>query len=186
IRDIFTTINRRYPIVKKTLIPVSVQGEYAAPSIVQAIQKANDLNIFDVLIVGRGGGSIEELWSFNEEIVARAIASSGIPIISAVGHETDFTISDFVADLRAPTPTAAAEMAVPSLLELQEKIFILTKRLNRAMSQQITNLREQLQTLTESYAFRSPVQLLRQKELDLDRLQDQLQKTSLIYVTRKK
>ncbi|TXK90204.1 exodeoxyribonuclease VII large subunit, partial [Parageobacillus sp. SY1] len=109
IRDIMTTIRRRYPIATVILFPTLVQGEQAAESIVRSIEKANELGYIDVLIVGRGGGSIEELWAFNEEIVARAIFASEVPIISAVGHETDFTIADFVADLRAPTPTGAAE-----------------------------------------------------------------------------
>src|SRR5579875_2179990 len=104
IRDVITTIKRRYPIVNILIFPVLVQGDYAAPSIVKAIEKANTMKDIDVLIVGRGGGSIEELWAFNEEAVARAIFASQIPVISAVGHETDFTIADFVADLRAPTP----------------------------------------------------------------------------------
>ncbi len=133
IRDIITTIKRRYPIGNVIVFPVLVQGESAAPSIVQAIRTANEMGEIDVLIVGRGGGSIEELWAFNEEMVARAIFKSEIPIISAVGHETDFTIADFVADLRAPTPTAAAELAAPNIIELQEKVLQRTLRLQRAM-----------------------------------------------------
>lgn len=133
IRDIITTIKRRYPIGNVIVFPVLVQGESAAPSIVQAIRTTNEMGEIDVLIVGRGGGSIEELWAFNEEMVARAIFKSEIPIISAVGHETDFTIADFVADLRAPTPTAAAELAAPNIIELQEKVLQRTLRLQRAM-----------------------------------------------------
>ncbi|MGV2805341.1 exodeoxyribonuclease VII large subunit, partial [Clostridium perfringens] len=112
VRDIMITIRRRYPQARAILYPVLVQGKGAAPSIVKAIRTMNDMAEADVLIVGRGGGSLEELWAFNEEIVARAIYQSNIPVISAVGHETDFTIADFVADLRAATPTAAAELAV--------------------------------------------------------------------------
>ncbi|MBB6454220.1 exodeoxyribonuclease VII large subunit [Salirhabdus euzebyi] len=186
VRDIFSTINRRYPIVKKTLLPVLVQGDYAAKSIVQAIKKANDLNMFDVLIIGRGGGSIEELWSFNEEMVARAIVQSNVPIISAVGHETDFTISDFASDLRAPTPTGAAELAVPSLLDVQDRITIMTKRIQKSASMHISTRKERLTSIQQSYAFRYPEQLLKQKEQDLDRLFDQLQKVSKQYVTYKK
>ncbi|WP_102027069.1 exodeoxyribonuclease VII large subunit [Salirhabdus sp. Marseille-P4669] len=181
VRDIFSTLNRRYPIAKKTLLPVLVQGEYAPQSIVQAINRANELQLFDCLIVGRGGGSIEELWSFNEESVARAIANSSIPIISAVGHETDFTISDFVADLRAPTPTGAAELAVPSVQDVADRISIMKARIQRATTMKLTSLREKLTSLEESYAFRYPVQMLRQKELDLDRLLDQLQRTIKSY-----
>ncbi|MCY8595248.1 exodeoxyribonuclease VII large subunit, partial [Bacillus haynesii] len=117
VRDVITTIKRRYPLVKVIVLPTLVQGVNAGESIVSSIKEANRRELCDVLIVGRGGGSIEELWAFNEEAVARAIFSSDIPIISAVGHETDFTISDFVADLRAATPTGAAELAVPNMLD---------------------------------------------------------------------
>ena len=122
IRDIITTIRRRYPLGRILLLPVLVQGEQAAASISWAIAEMNRRMEADVLIIGRGGGSIEELWAFNEEIVARSIFHSQIPVISAVGHETDFTISDFVADIRAATPTAAAELAVPHMQELRENI----------------------------------------------------------------
>ncbi|MGO4375308.1 exodeoxyribonuclease VII large subunit, partial [Paenibacillus sp. MCAF20] len=113
VRDIITTLERRFPSIPVYIYPVLVQGTQAAPSIVKAIEAMNRFGETDVLIIGRGGGSLEELWAFNEESVARSIASSRIPVISAVGHETDFTIADFVADLRAATPTAAAELAVP-------------------------------------------------------------------------
>lgn len=118
VRDIINVITRRYPLAEIIIYPTQVQGAGAAPSIVSAIEYFNNANEVDTLIVGRGGGSIEDLWAYNEEIVARAIFASKIPIISAVGHETDFTIADFVADLRAPTPSAAAEIAVPSVVEL--------------------------------------------------------------------
>ncbi|MRH43170.1 exodeoxyribonuclease VII large subunit [Aquibacillus halophilus] len=179
VKDILTTIRRRYPIVKVTVIPVLVQGDYAATSIVKAIDFSNSINEFDVLIVGRGGGSIEELWSFNEEIVARAISSSNIPIISAVGHETDFTISDFVADLRAATPTAAAELAVPSQEELKEKLISLRRSLSRLSAIKLTTTRERLEQLRRSYAFRYPAQLLQQKEQELDKQVDNLTKTMI-------
>ncbi|WP_188206122.1 exodeoxyribonuclease VII large subunit [Alkalibacillus aidingensis] len=169
IRDILTTIKRRYPMVKCTVIPVSVQGEASPQSIVNGIHKANELKMFDTLIIGRGGGSIEELWSFNEEVVARAIASSQVPIISAVGHETDFTISDWVADLRAPTPTAAAELAVPSYEELKQQATSLTHRLNQQMKQTLNTNFDKLNSLRNAYAFKFPVHLTRQKEQDLDR-----------------
>lgn len=185
IRDIITTITRRYPIGKVIVFPVLVQGESAAPSIVQAIQKANEMNDIDVLIVGRGGGSIEELWAFNEEMVARAISKSEIPIISAVGHETDFTIADFVADLRAPTPTAAAELAAPNILELQEKIMQRTLRLQRAMREHVNGKQDRLQALQKSYAFRYPKQLYEQKEEQLDRVLDGLLQAQERYIETK-
>ncbi len=177
IRDIFTTIKRRYPTARITVFPVLVQGNNAKDSIVQAIEMANAMNLIDVLIVGRGGGSIEELWAFNEEEVARSIARSSVPIISAVGHETDFTIADFVADLRAPTPTGAAELAVPSIVELKERLDQRVHRLMRTMKEKVSSDRERLTTLQKSYAFRYPDQLLRQKEQELDVQVERLQKT---------
>ncbi|OLO42839.1 exodeoxyribonuclease VII large subunit [Alkalihalophilus pseudofirmus] len=176
IRDIVTTVRRRFPIANITLLPVLVQGEGAAPSIVKAIRQANALNTFDVLIIGRGGGSIEELWAFNEEEVARAIFESTIPIISAVGHETDFTISDFVADIRAATPTAAAELAVPELKELIRAIDLQKLRLRRALMEKLSREKQRLSQLQKSYAFRYPQQLVDQKEQELDRLYDRLER----------
>ncbi|GGC91298.1 exodeoxyribonuclease 7 large subunit [Thalassobacillus devorans] len=176
IRDILTTINRRYPVVKRSVLPVLVQGERAKDSIVKAIEYANRIGAFDVLIVGRGGGSIEDLWSFNEEAVARAIAESHIPVISAVGHETDYTISDFVADIRAATPTGAAELAVPSQVELNQRIMVLNQRLHRALQNEHTAAWKRLDRLKRSYAFKYPAQLTRQKEQQLDRLIDSLNK----------
>ncbi len=177
IRDIFTTIKRRYPAARITVFPVLVQGNSAKSSIVKAIEMANAMNMLDVLIVGRGGGSIEELWAFNEEEVARSIARSHVPVISAIGHETDFTIADFVADLRAPTPTGAAELAVPSVVELKERLDQRVHRLMRAMREKHLSERERLSNLQKSYAFRYPDQLLRQKEQELDLQVERLQKT---------
>lgn len=177
VRDIVTTIKRRFPLAAITLYPVLVQGPGAAPSIARAIEQANYDNKTDVLIVGRGGGSIEELWAFNEEIVARAIHSSQLPVISAVGHETDFTISDFVADLRAPTPTAAAEMAVPHLDELGDRLFQRNVRLKRVMKDYLSVHQQQLFRLQKSYAFKYPTQLVKQKEQELDRNLDKLKRT---------
>lgn len=168
VRDIITTIKRRYPVVDLVVIPVLVQGERAAQSIARGIEIANRIGQFDTLIVGRGGGSIEELWSFNEEIVAKAIYQSKIPIISAVGHETDTTISDFVADLRAPTPTGAAELAVPSQEELKNTISQLNQRLNLSVKQVVTAEAKRLKTLMNSYAFRYPSELVKLKEQQLD------------------
>ncbi|MFG6494240.1 exodeoxyribonuclease VII large subunit [Fictibacillus sp. UD] len=177
VRDIATTIKRRFPLAAITLYPVLVQGPGAAPAISRAIEQANEANKADLLIVGRGGGSIEELWAFNEEIVARAIFSSKLPVISAVGHETDFTISDFVADLRAPTPTAAAEMAVPHLDELGDRLFQRSVRLKRVMKDYLAGHQQHLSRLQKSYAFKYPTQLVKQKEQELDRNMDKLKRT---------
>jgi exodeoxyribonuclease VII large subunit len=174
IRDIYTTIKRRYATAKVILIPALVQGESAASSIVAALNKSQSLEKIDVLIVGRGGGSIEDLWPFNEEAVARAMFDCTIPIISAVGHETDFTIADFVADLRAPTPTGAAELAVPHILDLTERINERERRLYQTMKERLLIDRKRLQQAKQSYAFRFPRKLSEQKEQQLDRLLDQL------------
>ena len=134
IRDIIHTIERRYPLTKLILYPALVQGDTAKESIRDQINKANQDSLVDVLIVGRGGGSIEDLWAFNERVVAEAIYASKIPIISAVGHETDFTISDFVSDLRAPTPTAAAELATPDKNTLMRTVETFKETLNSRIS----------------------------------------------------
>ncbi len=174
IRDIITTIKRRFPIASILVFPALVQGENAASSIAKAIEKANKLTEIDVLIVGRGGGSIEELWAFNEELVARAIFTSMIPIISAVGHETDFTIADFVADLRAPTPTGAAELAVPHIDELLERVLQRQTRLVRAVKDRLRFEKEHLSRLKKSYAFRYPERLYQQKLEQVDKLTERL------------
>ena len=141
IRDIINVISRRFPMTELILCPVAVQGDYAAPQIKAAIELLNSEKAADVLIVGRGGGSVEELWAFNEEMVARAVAASEIPIISAVGHETDFTICDFAADLRAPTPSAAAELAVPDSFQQREMFYGAMRRMNSAMADKLGNER---------------------------------------------
>lgn len=174
IRDIITTIKRRYPVVNILVIPALVQGDNAAPSIVRAIEKANAMNEIDVLIVGRGGGSIEELWAFNEEGVAKAIFQSDIPIISAVGHETDFTIADFVADMRAPTPTAAAELAVPHIEELFERLLQRKTRLHQAIAGKVKYEKQRLERIQKSYAFRYPQRLYEQKLEQVDKLTEML------------
>ncbi|WP_338451675.1 exodeoxyribonuclease VII large subunit [Niallia oryzisoli] len=175
IRDIITTIKRRYPIAKVLIFPALVQGEQAAPSIVSAIKQANDSgNQVDVLIIGRGGGSIEELWAFNEEVVARAIYDSKVPIISAVGHETDFTIADFVADLRAPTPTGAAELAVPHVDEWVERVLTRQTRLIRAIKEKLSRQSSKLERIEKSYAFRYPQRLYEQKLEQLDKRTEEL------------
>lgn len=179
IRDIITTIKRRYPVANIIIFPAIVQGDQAAPTIVKAIQIANENRDADVLIIGRGGGSIEELWAFNEEMVANAIFRSQIPIISAVGHETDFTIADFVADLRAPTPTAAAEMAVPHIEDLIERVLDRQSRLIRATKERIIGQKERLARIQKSYAFRYPQKLYEQKLVQLDKLQEQLKRGTM-------
>ncbi|WP_174734182.1 exodeoxyribonuclease VII large subunit [Mesobacillus harenae] len=176
VRDIITTIKRRYPIAKVLIFPALVQGGQAAPSIVKAIKQANSRTDVDVLIIGRGGGSIEELWSFNEESVARVIFDSRIPIISAVGHETDFTIADFVADMRAPTPTGAAEIAVPHIDELMDRVLNRQTRLLRSMKEKVNFQQERYSRLKKSYAFRYPKRLYEQKLEQLDKWTDSLMK----------
>lgn len=144
IRDIINVLTRRFPNLGILLAPVTVQGEGAADKIAAAIEYLNTRDDIDILIVGRGGGSIEDLWAFNEEVVARAIAASRIPVISAVGHEIDFTISDFAADVRAPTPSAAAELAVPVKAELETQLIRLTARLGGSLQNQVHILRERI------------------------------------------
>ncbi len=174
IRDIITTLKRRYPLGAIKVIPALVQGERAAHSIVEAIERANKRTIADVLIVGRGGGSIEELWAFNEEIVARAIAQSSIPIISAVGHETDYTIADFVADMRAATPTAAAELAVPHVEDLMEHLMQRKTRLYQSMGAIVQTSRNKLNYLEQSYIFRNPQKIYEQKWQTVDQMVERL------------
>ncbi|WP_340371700.1 exodeoxyribonuclease VII large subunit [Peribacillus sp. FSL E2-0218] len=186
LRDILTTIKRRYPIAKIIVYPALVQGNNAAKSIAKAISMANARAESDVLIVGRGGGSIEELWAFNEEIVAESIYDSDIPIISAVGHETDFTIADFVADMRAPTPTGAAELAVPHLNEILERLMNRKNRLTRSIREAVNFERTKLTRLERSYAFRYPHKMYEQKLEQLDRTKDRLLKTSTRYFLKKK
>ena len=173
IRDILTTIKRRYPICETILFPALVQGEYAAKDIVEKIKLANTYDI-DTLIVGRGGGSIEDLWPFNEEIVARAIYESKVPVISAVGHEIDFTISDFVADLRAPTPTAAAELAVVDINTINDYLNTSKTRSINAITNIINNLKDRINNLKESYVLKRPNNIYEVKEQKLDMLIDKL------------
>lgn len=173
IRDILSTIKRRYPICETITFPALVQGESAKYSIVENIKKAQEYDL-DVLIVGRGGGSIEDLWAFNEEIVARAIFESRIPIISAVGHEVDFTIADFVADLRAPTPTGAAEMAVPNIFDCLKNIDNLKIRLQENISKNLILNKRKLDSLKNSYVLKNPLGIYEVKEQKLSNLIDKL------------
>lgn len=173
IKDILSTIKRRWPITKTILFPSLVQGASAAPEIVKQIKKAQEYDL-DVLIVGRGGGSIEDLWCFNDEEVARAIYECPIPIISAVGHEIDFTIADYVADLRAPTPTGAAEMAVANQTDFYNYMRQINLRLNKSMQNYIKNNRERLDTLKNSYILKNPISMYQIKEQKFDTLYEKL------------
>lgn len=162
IRDIQNISSRRNPYVQTILYPALVQGEGAAASIVNGIHALESLGV-DVMIVGRGGGSIEDLWAFNEEIVARAIFECSVPIISAVGHETDTTIADYVADLRAPTPSAAAELAVYDIREVQAQLLSAQMELNRRMSEKLERSRERLSQFRRSFQLISPANQINEK-----------------------
>lgn len=164
VRDMIHVITRRYPLAEILLYPSLVQGAGAAENLVRGIRYMNRYHLCDTLIIGRGGGSIEDLWAFNEEPVARAIYESEIPVISAVGHETDFTIADFVADLRAPTPSAAAEIAVPERLELINRIQLLRRGMEQAVLKEI----EQKQTVLKRFRLRSPEDRIAERYLKLD------------------
>lgn len=171
IRDIITTVSRRFPGVEIILYPTKVQGEGASAEVAENIRRANERNDLDVLIIGRGGGSIEDLWAFNEEVVVRAIFESHIPIISSVGHETDTTLADFVADRRAATPTAAAELATPvTKLDLLAHLQQQQNQLAAAMSNRLTYNRERLAKLSQSVIFRQPERLYDSYLQKLDQL----------------
>ena len=175
IRDIISTINRRFPLTEVILLPSLVQGEGAKEDIVRQIKRAEDYNL-DVLIVGRGGGSIEDLWAFNEEIVARAIFDCPIPVISAVGHEIDFTIADFVADLRAPTPTGAAEIAVPNKTDVINYINQLSLRSRKAVGNILELKKKRLDNIKSNYILNNPLDLYSAKIQKLDYLTESLVK----------
>jgi exodeoxyribonuclease VII large subunit len=168
IRDIINVLSRRFYNVKIKLYPVQVQGEQAAGQIAAAVRRLNELGNVDVIIVARGGGSLEELWAFNEEIVARSIFESRIPVISAVGHETDFTISDFVADVRAPTPSAAAELVMPERTVVENRLDNLKMRLRNAAVKKTSMERLSLKRLAESVAFKQPYNKIYQERMMLD------------------
>ncbi|HKM21491.1 MAG TPA: exodeoxyribonuclease VII large subunit [Lachnospiraceae bacterium] len=176
IQDIINISKRRNPYVQLILYPAKVQGDGAAESIVNGIHALEQKGV-DVIIVGRGGGSIEDLWAFNEEIVARAIFDSTVPIISAVGHETDTTIADYVADLRAPTPSAAAEIAVFSLDEYTEKCFDSYSRLNHLFKTKLTIYKAQLEQLKLKLSFLSPLSRIRERRMYAAELENKLSET---------
>ena len=168
IRDIINVSTRRNPNVYIRLLPVPVQGEDAASKIVKGIKKMNEENLADVLILARGGGSLEDLWPFNEEEVAYAIYESKIPIISAVGHETDFTIADFVADLRAPTPSAAAELAVPDIYEITQKIASFQNRLRLSLNKKLEIMKLRYEKCMSSAVFKDPTRMISDYYLKVD------------------
>lgn len=184
IRDILTTLERRFPLAKVTVAPTLVQGPGAAPAIVKAIERMNQFPDVDVLIVGRGGGSIEDLWAFNEETVARAIVKSRVPIISAVGHETDTTIADFVADLRAPTPTAAAELAVPDQLQLLKSLRSFSDRVTQQTLGKVKQSRIDLQRVNQSTVFQDASRLYRPFVEQHLRMTEQLQQATMRSIER--
>ena len=168
IRDIINVSTRRNPNVYIKLLPVPVQGEGAGKKIADAINLMNERNLADIIIVARGGGSLEDLWPFNEEIVARAIYNSELPVISAVGHETDFSISDFVADLRAPTPSAAAELAVPDIDELKIKLISYNNRYKVALKKQLEYKRLKYEKCMTRRVFKEPLQRINESYLYVD------------------
>lgn len=172
IRDVLSVLKRRFPAIPVTILPVAVQGKEAAPQIVRAIEIANQLQLFDVLVLTRGGGSLEDLWPFNEEIVARAIYASQIPIVSAIGHEVDFTIADLVADLRAPTPSAAAELITPNGEDWLETFIGYEVMLEEAMARHLAQAQQKLAWLRAR--LRHPGERLQQQAQRLDNLEQRL------------
>ena len=174
VRDIIRILNSRWPMTKVIVIPVRVQGVEAPPEIVSAIQYANDHCLSDLIITGRGGGSLEDLWAFNDERVARAIFASDIPVISAVGHEPDVTIADFVADLRAATPSNAAELAVPEISETRDALQSADIRVRQAINRELKSRRQRLVELSCKRVLQSPKYYIDDKRLMLDRSQDRL------------
>ena len=180
IRDIINVSTRRNPNCYIRLLPVPVQGPGAAKEIVKGIETMNEKKLADVIILARGGGSLEDLWPFNEEIVARAIYNSEIPIISAVGHETDFTIADFVADLRAPTPSAAAELANPDIYELKSKINTLNERARLSLKKRLEFMKMKYQNIMNSKVFKDPIQNMQNNYLRLDGFIKQLENAIIL------
>lgn len=173
VKDIISTINRRFPLTEIILFPTLVQGVGAKENIVKMINKANESDV-DVIILGRGGGSIEDLWAFNEEIVARAIYNSNKPIVSAVGHEIDFTISDFVSDMRAPTPTGAAELVVPSKVEIQSYLNDYKGRIISVINKKIKSYTDTFSKLKSTYILKNPISMYEIDEQKLDNMLEKL------------
>lgn len=182
VRDIISIISRRFPAVEVVIYPVKVQGDGAAEEIARAIRDFNKLSTVDVLIVGRGGGSLEDLWAFNEEVVARSIFDSAIPVISAVGHQVDYTIADFVADVRAATPSAAAELIVPDRQEVVAGVQSEVRTMGRLIEQKIYGLTLELDKLSHHYALQQPSSLVDQKSQLADELTRRLETETQHYV----
>lgn len=178
VKDIISTINRRFPLTEIILFPTLVQGVGAKENIVKMINEANESDV-DVIILGRGGGSIEDLWAFNEEIVARAIYNSTKPIVSAVGHEIDFTISDFVSDMRAPTPTGAAELVVPSKVEIQSYLNDYKGRIISVINKKIKSYTDTFSKLKSTYILKNPISMY---EIDEQKLDNMLEKLGSIMI----
>lgn len=186
IRDIINVSTRRNPNVYIKLYPVPVQGSGAVEKIAKAIEIMNEQNLADVLILARGGGSLEDLWPFNEEIVARAIYNSKLPIISAVGHETDFTIADFASDLRAPTPSAAAELAVPNIQEIEIKLKGYENRFQNALQKKVEVMKLRYEKCMTSKAFTNPMQKINENYMLLDREIKRLENRMQVVLKEKK
>ncbi len=186
IRDLINVTTRRMPNVHIKLYPCAVQGEGASQTICEGIKYFNEAQNVDVIIVARGGGSIEDLWPFNEEITAEAVYNSQIPIISAVGHETDFTICDFVADLRAPTPSAAGELAVPDVKEVFWKIESFKRRMSHSLTKKLEIMKNRFNKILKSRVFTNPQDMLNERKLKLDLLLKQLGDKSALLIKNKK
>lgn len=184
-RDLVSVAKRRYPLVELVIAPARVQGSGAAESIVNSIKLLNKSGDIDVIIVGRGGGSIEDLWAFNEEVVARAIFKSRVPVISGVGHEVDFTIADYVADLRAPTPSVAMELATPDAMEIENYIREFLLKSSRIIDEQIEEKNGDILSLLKSYGFRLPLEIVNKKSQQIDitisRILQSIERFSLVY-----
>ncbi len=185
IRDLIQVLRRRMPSVHIILRPALVQGDGAAEDIAAAIREFNEYGGVDVIIAGRGGGSLEDLWAFNEEVVARAIAASGIPVVSAVGHEVDYTIADFVADLRAPTPSAAAELVVPESAQVRAGLGEMARHNQQLLRRMIKSEKQRLAGLRSSYGLRRPQDLIQQRHQRVDELTRAVHRSMSYYLENK-